>query len=89
LVRKSEIISVSITKEQVEFLALHNFSPSELLQDKIIEQKKIFENFQTSKNQFLMNIRALQNEIEKHSEFLDNKGLWDEFCLWRNKNVVE
>jgi len=79
------ILSVSISKSEAEFLDNQNLSPSELLQEKIQEQKRIFDQFINDKNKLHNNIKGLQEEIAKMGEFLELIEKDKDYFQWRNE----
>lgn len=83
--KNCQIISVSITKEQAEFLDNNNFSSSELIQQKINEQMRLFESFKGEKADLLEKIGALQRYMQKMSEYLNEIEKYDEFLKWKNE----
>lgn len=82
------IISVSIDKEQAEFLDSTNLSPSDLIQEKINEQRRIFDTVNQEKAYLLRNIQNLQAMLKDYSEFLELNEMFEKFTQWR-KDVVQ
>lgn len=75
----SNIISVSLGKNHLEFLRDSGISPSALLQNSInqlIESDKV--STQVVKD-LKANILRLREMIFKQGDFIDRKGLMDEF----------
>lgn len=72
------IKSISISREEDEFLTKNNISPSKLIQNKVREMI----NFQLEKAQspeLLKKIQRLAETIQKQADFINEKGLLDEF----------
>lgn len=82
------IISVSIDKEMAEFLDSTNLSPSDLIQEKIREQRRIFYTVNQEKEYLLRNIQNLQALLKDYSDFLELNDMFDRFTQWR-KDVVQ
>lgn len=76
----ANIISVSITSEQAEFLQEMDLSPSKLLQsriDEILESNKVNVRQIQEKER---KIAFLMETINKQRDFIEAKGLMNEFC---------
>ena len=76
----ANIISVSITSEQAEFLQEMDLSPSKLLQsriDEILESNKVNVRQIQEKER---KISFLMETINKQRDFIEAKGLMNEFC---------
>lgn len=73
-------LTVSINKEQKEFLDEHEFiSPSAIFQDavnEIMERQKLIENSSAEKDR---KIAALEELLTESRQFIRNKGLGQEF----------
>lgn len=79
LYKMSNIISVSISKEQSDFIDEMDISPSKLLQDSInvaMENTKIS---QKVLDEFKRKILALQDTLNMQRTFIERKGLMDDF----------
>lgn len=87
MAKNSVIISVSIPKDQAEFLDTTELSPSDLIQEKILEQKRSWDAYHQEKAKILRNLESLQKEIGIHFKFLDETGKFDEFRKWRGENA--
>jgi len=75
----STIISVSITPQQKQFIDEMAISPSELLQDCInqqIESNKVSVKLLEELNR---KIAVLREVIDKQRDFIESKGLMDDF----------
>jgi len=76
----SNIISVSITSEQASFIEEMDLSPSKLLQariDEIQESNKVnVKQIQDRERK----IAFLMETINKQRDFIEAKGLMNEFC---------
>jgi hypothetical protein len=88
MVKNSMILSVSVSKQEAEFLDIQGLSPSELLQEKILEQKRIFDIVEVEKNKIYSNFKRLEKLVQDMNEFLELSGKADDFLKWRNTNVV-
>jgi hypothetical protein len=75
-----QIISVSVTEEELEFLKKFSLSPTFLLKEKLREEmiRKGMEDQDTVKL-LQGKIERLAGHIEKYSNFLNEKGLLEEF----------
>lgn len=69
----SIIKTVSLTPEEVDFLEINNISPTALLKSKIDEIKTF------RAKPLLDKIDRLLEQMHKYTEFLEKKGLIDEF----------
>ena len=72
------IKSISISREEDEFLTKNNISPSKLIQNKVREMI----NFQLEKKQspeLLAKIQRLVETIKKQTAFMDKKKILEEF----------
>lgn len=75
----AKMLSVTITEEQGEFIKEHDISPSYILQgaiENIRETSKISEKFV---QELQRKISFLQGTIDKQRNFIEAKGLIDEF----------
>jgi len=87
----AEVLSVSITKKQSEFLEAHNLSPSTLFQAKIAEQMDLFDTYNKDNANLLRIKGVLEQEMQLMNEFLDYVGKFDDWRKWRaekKKDVV-
>lgn len=69
----STITTISLTTEEKNFLDENNLSPTALIKGKIAEIKEF------RAKPLLDRIERLLTQMSKYSEFLDKKGLLDEF----------
>ena len=89
MVKNSMIISVSIDKEMAEFLDSTNLSPSDLIQEKILEQKRIFDSYNQEKEKLLKNLQSIQQEVGNLHQFIEELGKFEDFRKWRGQHVLE
>jgi hypothetical protein len=87
--KNSTVISVSIDREQAMFLDDQSLSASALIQEKIEEQKRLFEQFNNKNGMLVKNVQSLQEEIGIIHHFLDEIGKFDDFRKWRGSYVLE
>lgn len=88
MARNTEIISVSIPKEMAEYVDFAKLSPSQLLQERIIEEKE--KRSEINKAHELANQYKLisARNIQAFSDFLKQKDIpYEEFM--RFKEVAE
>lgn len=83
---KSCIISVSISKDQREFLDSTNNSPSELLQRSINQEMATYKNASALIKKLEGNIALYQKELTLMTSFLEERGIDDVWRDWRGKN---
>jgi len=86
--KNSTVISVSITKENANFLDEQQLSPSELIQEKINEQKRIYDTYHLEKEKLIRIKEVLEKEVQLMNEFLDYINKSDDWRKWRNENVL-
>jgi hypothetical protein len=79
MAKNSVIISVSITKEQAEWLDLTKESPSEYLQREIATRMQLWNTQHQEIDKYKQNIESLQKLLSERTDFLEEKGLIDEF----------
>lgn len=85
MVKNSVIISVSITKEQAEWLDKVQFSASEIIQEGILHKMELYNQYNQEKAKLIGNIEGLQKILAERSTYLEEKGLMDEFIKWRGE----
>lgn len=78
-----KIKTVSVSKEEEEFLDQNNISPTRLLRNKIQEMMD-FQNNSARERELLTKINNLVKSIQKHVAFLDSRGILDEFLEQEN-----
>ena len=83
--RNTEIISVSITKEQAKWLDMSGFGGSELIQDAINEKIELYNKFNQETVKLTNNILSLQKEISVMCEYIELQGKFDEYRKWRGE----
>lgn len=88
MAKNSIIMSVSVPKDQAEFLDEQNLSPSDLIQEKILEQKRIFDTYNQEKAKLVRNIEAMQKEMELIHTFLDEIQKDKDYYKWRGEYVL-
>jgi len=76
------IRSVSIPQDLSNFLDMQNLSISELVQEKILEQKRIFDVVSSEKEKLARIIKDLTNISQDHFEYLDETGQTEKFNTW-------
>jgi hypothetical protein len=80
MAQNSLIKTVSITKEQEDFLNEHtDLSLSKICQSKINELMERNKFSDLERQKLLKNISSLQELLEKATTFIDEKGFWGEF----------
>lgn len=90
MAKNSVIVSVSIPQEHARFLDEKGLSPSELIQEKIMEQKKIFDALDKEKEVLKRNILNYQSLIQEMYAYLDLIDKTHEYSKWRSeKHVVQ
>lgn len=85
MAKNSVIISVSITKEQAEWLDMVGLSASEIIQEGILNKMEIYNKVNQEKTKLIANIDGLQKIINERITYLEEKGLNDEFNKWRGE----
>lgn len=78
----AEVISVSLNKDQKEFLNQLGLSPSAILQQAITEMQKNALVSESRVKELTNKIMALQELIRRQGTFIDKKGLNNE---WLNE----
>jgi hypothetical protein len=76
----SNILSVSLSNDQITFIDEMGLSPSKLLQSKIEET---IENYKVTAEELKKQqhkINFLMETINKQRDFIEAKGLMNEFC---------
>lgn len=75
-----QIISVSVTEEELEFLKKFSISPTFLLKEKLKEEM-IRKGYEDQDRVKLLEgkIERLTEHIERYSNFLSKKGLLEEY----------
>ena len=89
MVKDSVIVSVSMSKQEAEFLDSMQLSPSKLIQEKILEQKRVFDVVNQEKEYLLRNIHDMQSLNKDYTDFLEMNQMFDKFTQWRKDVVLE
>jgi len=85
MAKNSVIISVSIPKDQAEWLDMVELSPSEILQSAIYTKMEMWNQYNQEKAKLIGNIEGLQKILAERITYLEEKGLVDEFVKWRGE----
>lgn len=83
MAKNSVIISVSISKEEAEFIDEKNLSASELIQSKIQEQMRLYGEFNSVNANLQARIEAYQGELQKINAYLDHLDKFNDFQAWK------
>lgn len=75
----TEHIHLTITTEEKAFLDKKNFSPTQLLKEKIHEIQDLTAPTQHLFDEMQRRIRRLADTVDKQRVFIERKGLIDEF----------
>lgn len=89
MARNTEVISVSIMKDQLAFIDNQNLSASELIQEKIIEQMKLWQTYHGNIEKLQTAKEYLEHELQMIHEFLDLNMLEESWNKWRGERVLE
>ena len=81
----TKIISISLTKEQSDFLSEKKISPSGIFQEKVIEIMQRFKQFE----KFDARIQSLQDEAKVFYRYLEQISKFEDFLKWRRDYVLE
>lgn len=73
------IKTISVSKEEDDFISDNNISPTRLLRNKVQEMIEFSQRGGNYNKQLEQKISRLQEIIKGYSNFLENKGLIDEF----------
>jgi len=79
-----KIISVSVSKEEEQFIFDNNISPTRLLRNRIQEMMEFQKNGLNNKEAYAK-IERMQEIITGYTSFLEKRGLIDEFLEKENK----
>jgi hypothetical protein len=83
----SKPICISLPDEQIQFLEENPlYKPSKLLQNKIMELQETSTNFEERLKSLNLQIKRLQEHRDKFIEFLNKKGLMEEFANVNENN---
>ena len=88
MVKNSTILTISITKEQEEFINRINRSPSEIIQKGINEEMDLYKRYHTEIGELNSNIDRLLKFQQELLQFLEEIGKSDEFRRWRGEQYV-
>ena len=80
----TRILSVSVSDDEFNCMQEMKLSPSKLLQVKIQEMWENCDNNPETYKQYQMKIKRLGEELSKRIEFLEKKGLNEEFLKENN-----
>lgn len=75
------IKSISISKEEDDFLTENQISPSRIIQNKVQEMIS-FRLGRDNSPELLAKIQRLLETIEGYSKYLKEKGLLEEYCKY-------
>lgn len=89
MAKNTQIISVSMPREHAEFLDAKGLSASALIQEKINEQIRLFEQYNRESVRLHENMQALAKEIGILHQFLEEIGKFEDFRKWRGSYVVQ
>lgn len=73
------IKTISVSKAEDEFISDNNISPSRIIQNKVQEMIEFSKNGANFTRQLEQKIVRLQEIIKGYSDYLEDKGLIDEF----------
>lgn len=85
----SKIRSVSITKEQDDWLNTHNYINVSKITQKAIDEAIILDMQSTAhaENKALRErLESVTRELGRRATFISQKGLYDEYEAWQEKN---
>lgn len=85
MVKNSVIISVSVPKEQAEWLDMVEMSASEVIQEGILNKMELYDKYNQEKSKLIGNIENLQKEIGHLCEYLEVQSKYDEYRKWRGE----
>lgn len=85
MAKNTIILSVSIRKEQAEWLDEVGLSTSSLLQSAIDEKMEIWQTYNNDKQKLIQNMQHLQKMLEEKGDYLSEKGLFDDYVAWRSQ----
>lgn len=87
--KKSVVMSVSMPIELAEFLNISELSPSTLLQERIKQEKQLWERYNDEKTKLIVRNENLVKQIKELFAFIDTKELFDEYRKWRGSYVLQ
>lgn len=87
MVVNTQIITVSVPRALCEFIENADLSPSEVIQEALIEKKHLWDKLRTEKDKLLQNIQAKDTLLAELISYLEIKNLpYEDFMEWRRQN---
>lgn len=75
----SKITTVSLNSDDIEIIEKYNLSPTALIKERIAEFREAFINSMKHEQELQQKITRILETMGKYRDFLERKGLLDEF----------